>query len=83
MSAAIGDGPTVSHPTDVRVSHPADVPELDEHPPALGVHGVGDLRPALLMAVGEQAGSVAVGTVGRPSTAVASLMIRPAVARCA
>ena len=68
MSAAIADGPTVSTAADLGVTHPADVPQLDEHPPALGVHGVGDLRPPPLMPVGEHAGRIQVGTVGRRAT---------------
>ena len=52
------------HPADLRVPHPSDVPQLHEHPAALGVHGVGDLGPVPLMPVGVDARGVHVGAVG-------------------
>ena len=36
----------------------ADMPELQEDPPALGVHGVGDLAPAVDLRLGVDAGRV-------------------------
>ena len=53
------------HAADVGVRHPADVPQLHEHPAARGVHRVGDLGPLLLMAIGVDARGVEVGAVGR------------------
>ena len=41
-SAAIGRRADGLDAADVRVAHPADVPQLEEHPAARGVHGVGD-----------------------------------------
>lgn len=71
------------HTADVRVRHPADVPQLHEHAAAFSVHGVGDLSPALLVTIGVHARVLPYAPLAPRDTAVASLMIRPAEARCA
>ncbi|MCY1184960.1 hypothetical protein D9M73_256960 [compost metagenome] len=48
-----------------RVGDAADVPQLQDDPPAGGVHGLGDVVPALHLLVGPDAGGIRIADAQR------------------